>query len=81
MKGLLSLDVIAGMLKTMVGLATPFLFAAIGETFGQLSGVVNLGVDGIMLLSAYAAFFVVLTTGSLWLGLLVAATVGLLMRL
>jgi simple sugar transport system permease protein len=65
----------------MIRLATPFLYAAIGETFSQTSGVVNLGVDGIMLISAYAAFFVALNTGNLWLGLLVAALVGLLMGL
>ncbi len=65
----------------MIGLATPFLFAAIGETFAQTSGVVNLGVDGIMLISAYAAFYTALTTGNLWLGLIVAAFVGLLMGL
>ncbi len=65
----------------MISLATPFLYAALGETIAQSSGVVNLGVDGIMLLSAFAAFYVALTTGSLWLGLLAAAIVGLLMGL
>lgn len=81
MKHLVSLDVITGILNTMMGLATPFLYAAVGETFAQTSGVVNLGVDGIMLLAAFAAFFVALTTGSLWLGLLAAAIVGILMGL
>ena len=77
MRNMLSLDVIAGILNTMIALATPFLYAALGETIAQTSGVVNLGVDGIMLLSAFAAFYVTLTTGSLWLGLLTAALVGL----
>lgn len=81
MKHLLTLNVFTGILNTMMGLSTPFLYAAIGETFAQTSGVVNLGVDGIMLLAAYAAFFVALTTGSLWLGLLAAVVVGLLMGL
>ena len=81
MKNLLSLTVVSGILNTMVSLATPFLYAALGETIAQSSGVVNLGVDGIMLLSAFAAFYVALTTGSLWLGLLAAAMVGLLMGL
>jgi len=80
-KGLISMDVISGIIHTMIGLATPFLYAAIGETFAQTSGVVNLGVDGIMLLSAFAAFYVTLVSGSLWLGLLAAAVVGLLMGL
>jgi len=49
--------------------------------FAQTSGVVNLGVDGIMLLSSFAAFSVTLTTGSVWLGLLAAALVGLVLGL
>ncbi|MGD0750435.1 MAG: ABC transporter permease [Anaerolineales bacterium] len=81
MNKLLSLGVLVKILTTMVPFAAPFLFAAIGETFSQTSGVVNLGVDGIMLVSAYAAFYTVLNTGNLWLGLLVAALVGLLMGL
>ena len=81
MKGFLSWSVLSGMLNTMIGLATPFLYAALGETFAQTAGVVNLGVDGIMLLSAFAAFYVALSTGSLALGLLAAALVGLAMGL
>lgn len=75
------IDVVSGILNTMVGLATPFLYAALGETFTQTAGVFNLGVDGIMLISAFSAFYVALTTGSLWLGLLVAALVGFAMGL
>jgi simple sugar transport system permease protein len=81
MKSVFSVTVVTGILNTMVSLATPFLYAALGETIAQSSGVVNLGVDGIMLLGAFAAFYAALTTGSLWLGLLVAAMVGLLMGL
>jgi len=80
-RNLFSLGVVTGILNTMISLATPFLYAALGETIAQSSGVVNLGVDGIMLLSAFAAFYVALTTGSLWLGLLAAAVVGLLLGL
>lgn len=81
MTELFSLSVIVGILTSAIRLATPYLFAAIGESIGQSSGVVNLGVDGVMLISAYAAFFVALNTGSLWLGLLAAIIVGLLMGL
>ncbi len=81
MKGALSLNVLTGILNSMIALATPFLYAAIGETFAQNAGVVNLGVDGIMLLAGFAAFFVALTTGNLWLGLLAAMGVGLLLGL
>jgi simple sugar transport system permease protein len=81
MKDFLSLGVIVGILTSMIRLATPFLYAAIGETFSQSAGVVNLGVEGIMLLGGYAAFYVALTTGNLWLGLLAAVLVGLLLGL
>lgn len=67
---------IVGIASSAIRLATPYLYASIGETFGQLSGVLNLGVDGIMLMGAYFAFFIVLKTGSLTLGLLGAAVVG-----
>jgi ABC-type uncharacterized transport system permease subunit len=81
MNEILSMGVIAGILTSAIRLATPYLFAAIGETFSQTSGVVNLGVDGIMLVGAYAAFYIVLNTGNPWLGLLAAMGVGLLMGL
>ncbi len=72
---------IVGILTSAIRLATPYLFASIGEAFAQLSGVLDLGVDGIMLVGAYAAFFVALNTGNLWLGVLAAVVVGLLMGL
>jgi ABC-type uncharacterized transport system permease subunit len=81
MMDFISMNVITGMLNTMLVLATPFLFAALGETFAQNSGVVNLGVDGIMLLSAFGAFYAVLLTGNLLLGMLAASAVGILMGL
>jgi simple sugar transport system permease protein len=74
-------SVVAGIASSAVRLATPYLYAAIGEMIGQLSGVVNLGVDGIMLMGAYIAFFIVLKTGSLSLGLLSAAVVGAVLGL
>ncbi len=81
MKDVFSLGVFVGILTSAIRLATPYLYAAIGEAFAQTSGVVNLGVDGIMLIGAYAAFFVALNTGNLWLGVLAAMGVGLLMGL
>ncbi len=81
MQDFFSLTVIVGILSSGIRLATPYLYAAIGETFGQRSGVLNLGVDGIMLLAAFASYFVVLTVGSAWLGLAVAIMLGALMGL
>jgi simple sugar transport system permease protein len=81
MTQLFTQTVFVGILISAIRLATPYLFAAIGEAFAQTSGVVNLGVDGIMLVGAFAAFYVTLTTGNVWLGVLAAALAGLLMGL
>ncbi|MDX1670449.1 MAG: ABC transporter permease, partial [Limnobacter sp.] len=61
--------------------ATPYLYAAIGETFAQRSGVLNLGVEGMMLMGAFSGFYAAFVTGNLWLGVLTAALVGTLMGL
>lgn len=79
MSELFTLPVLLGILYTGIRLATPYLYASIGETFAQNSGVYNLGVDGIMLMGAYSGFFVGMKSGNLWLGLLAAAVVGGLM--
>jgi simple sugar transport system permease protein len=78
---LFSATVLVGILASGIRLATPYLYAALGETFGQRSGVLNLGVEGQMLLGAFAAFYTVFITGNLWAGVLAAALVGALMGL
>lgn len=78
---LFSAGVIIGIITSGIRLATPYLYAAIGETFGQLSGILNLGVDGMMLMGAYAGFYVTYNTDNPWLGLLAAILVGGLMGL
>lgn len=78
---LFTLTVFIGVLASGIRLATPYLFAAIGETFGQRSGVLNLGVEGQMLLGAFAAFYVTFITGNLGYGILAALLVGALMGL
>lgn len=78
---LFTVSALLGILASTVRLATPYLYAAIGETFGQRSGVLNLGVDGVMLLGAFAAYYVVLLGASPWLGLLAALVVGAVMGL
>jgi ABC-type uncharacterized transport system permease subunit len=70
-----------GILASGIRLATPYLYAAIGETLGQRSGVLNLGVEGQMLMGAFTAFYVTLQTGNLWLAMLAAAAVGAAMGL
>jgi len=78
---LFTTTVLVGILASGIRLATPYLYAALGETFGQRSGVLNLGVEGQMLLGAFAAFYIALTTGNLWLAVLVAMLVGAIMGL
>ena len=78
---LFTTTVIVGILAAGIRLATPYLFASLGETFGQKSGVLNLGVEGIMLLGAFAAFYTTFITENPWLGLLAAIIVGGIMGL
>jgi ABC-type uncharacterized transport system permease subunit len=63
-------------LQAGVASGTVLLFATIGELFAERSGVLNLGVEGMMLLGAMSAFSVAVKTGNPWLGLLVAMLVA-----
>jgi ABC-type uncharacterized transport system permease subunit len=78
---LLTSGFVIGILSSGIRLATPYLYATLGETFGQLSGVLNLGVDGMMLMGAYAGYYVTVHSGNPWLGLIFAIIVGGLMGL
>ncbi len=69
--------VMVAVVASAIRLAVPLLLASLGETFGQRSGVLNLGVDGIMLLGAFTGYYAVLKTGNVWLGLFAAGIVGL----
>lgn len=71
----------ASVFASAIRLATSYLYAAIGETFAQRSGVLNLGVDGIMLMGAFMGFYVAYETGSPVAGLLAAMITGALMGL
>src|ERR1700755_82363 len=55
---------------------TPLLYAALGELLAERSGVLNLGVEGMMLVGAVMGFWAVQRTGSLLLAVLVAAIAG-----
>lgn len=71
-------DIIASSTARALAFSTPLLWAALGEIFAERSGVVNLGVEGMMILGAVTGFIVGQTAGDPWLGLLVAAFVGAL---
>ncbi len=66
---------------SVIATSTPLLLAATGELVTEKSGVLNLGVEGMMLVSAFAAYYTVLQTNNVWLGLLIAILVGAAMGL
>lgn len=70
------MDAIIIILQAGVATGTVLLFATIGELFAERSGVLNLGVEGMMLIGAMSAFSVAVKTNNPWLGLLVAMLVA-----
>ncbi|MGI9416965.1 MAG: ABC transporter permease [Geminicoccaceae bacterium] len=73
--------IVISVLAATVRIATPLIFAALGELIIERAGILNLGVEGTMLMSAFAGFVGTFATGSLWLGLLAAMLAGALMAL
>lgn len=66
---------------TVITASTPLLLAATGELVTEKSGVLNLGVEGMMLVGAIAGFAVTASSGSATLGILAAVVAGVLMSL
>jgi general nucleoside transport system permease protein len=77
----MSLEVAVPVILTVVSAATPLLLAGIGELVVERSGVLNLGVEGMMLAGAVTAFAVASATGSYTAGILAAALAGMLLAL
>jgi ABC-type uncharacterized transport system permease subunit len=72
----MSMDFIISAIVTVVGISTPILLAATGEMVVEKSGVLNLGVEGMMLVGAITGFAVTFTTFNPWLGVLAAGAAG-----
>lgn len=70
------MGMLEAILITVATASTPLLIAALGELVVERSGVLNLGVEGMMIMGAVTGFGVALTTGSPWLGILAAIVVG-----
>jgi simple sugar transport system permease protein len=81
MSELLDAAFISGLIGAMMRMATPIIFATLGEILAERSGVLNLGIEGIMLMGAMTGFLVSFSSGSVWAGVLAAAMVGMLLGL
>jgi ABC-type uncharacterized transport system permease subunit len=71
----MSINVLAA-LAAMLTIATPLVWAGIGELIVEKTGVLNLGIEGTMYAGAFTGFLVALRTGSPWWGLLAAIATG-----
>jgi simple sugar transport system permease protein len=72
---------IAGLLDATVAASTVLILASLGEIIAERGGVLNLGVEGMMLMGALSGFIITVITGSYWLGFAVGTLVGVLMAL
>lgn len=72
---------LAETLKSVIAASTPLVFAGIGETITERVGIINLSLDGSILLSAMAAFVIAFLTQSLLLGFAAGMLVGMLVAL
>ena len=72
-------DFLAPVLAAAVQSGTPILYATLGEIITERSGVLNLGVEGMMIVGAFAGFFALHLTGNPWLGFLAAGCAASLM--
>jgi ABC-type uncharacterized transport system permease subunit len=67
-----------GFFAAVIRIAAPLILATLGEMFAERSGVLNLGIEGIMLLAAMTGFSAAYFSGNLWLGVLAAMATGML---
>ena len=81
MHDILSQVLQVGFFAALIRIATPLVFATLGELFAERSGVLNLGIEGIMLLSAMTGFTATYFSGDLWVGVAAAAATGAAMAL
>ncbi|ACN13748.1 RbsC2 [Desulforapulum autotrophicum HRM2] len=71
-------DVIISVVERTMVAGTPLLLGTVGEVICERSGILNLGVEGVMSVGAVVAFIVTYTTGNPWLGLMAAIAAGML---
>ena len=71
-----AVEIITGFLSATVAMGTVLLLACIGEILTEKSGVLNLGLEGMMIIGAVFAFIVVQTTGNLVLAIAASMLAG-----
>ncbi len=77
----ITVDFITGLLSGSFALAIPLLLATLGEVFVERSGMLNMGIEGMILLGCFASFLGALYSGSAYVGLLVAVVLGVVIGL
>ena len=80
-QGLLSDAFLISLIAGAVAAGLPLLLAGLGEQVSEKAGVLNIGIEGMMLFGAYAGFATAFVTNSLWLGFLAGAAAGLVMAM
>ena len=80
MNQIFSVAFIVQLLASTLRMATPVLYAGLGETFSQRAGITNIGIEGIMMIGACTGFVGASVTGSLFWGLLIAIASGILIN-
>lgn len=78
---MLTIAFLTGFLAATLRMATPILITALGEMVAERSGVMNLGIEGILILGAFTGFAVAYKTGNLWIGLLFGGLAGAILGL
>ena len=73
------MEVILAIIASSFRFSIPYTLAGLGGTYSERSGVVNIGLEGMMLIGAFTAVAVANATGSAWLGLLAAVIAGMLL--
>ncbi len=76
---MIEIAVIVTLLASGLGLSTPLLFAALGEKIAERAGVLNLGVEGMMIMGAFAGFMGAFITENIAVGFLFAILTGAVM--
>lgn len=67
----------SALLVSVIGLSAPVLWAALGELISERGGVINIGLEGMVLGGSFGAYYFTWLTGSVWLGVLAAIVLGM----